>query len=70
MRAEHVPLVRMARIRPFDEQPLRPRLEHDRQERVERHVVMVRALVVAPADVHSHAIRGYVAQRVIQRFHP
>ena len=45
----------------------RPRLEHDVDDVGERHVAVVRALVVAPADVHAQLLGRDVAQRVVQR---
>ena len=38
------------------------------QNRLQRHVVRVRPFVVAPAEVHPHAVGGNVAERVVEGF--
>ena len=63
---EYRPLVRMARVGGLEQQRLRLGLEHDGQQLLERDVVVVRPLVVAPADVHAHAIGRDVAQRMVE----
>ena len=45
------------------------RLPDDRQDVGERHVLVVRALVIAPAHVHAHALARDVDQRPIDRRH-
>ena len=64
---EQRPLVRVARVRRLEGDAGRPGLEHDVDDVGERHVVVVRALVVAPADVHAQLLGRDVAQRVVQR---
>ena len=60
--AQHAPFVRMPRIGGLEELGLRLCLEDDGQDRFERDIVGVRSLVVAPADVHPHALGRDVAQ--------
>jgi hypothetical protein len=65
--AEHDPLVLVARVRPLEGERLGLGLQRHRQELTQRDVAMVRALVVAPAEVQAHPIGGDVAQGVIER---
>jgi hypothetical protein len=44
-----------------------PGLADDRQDLGERHVQVVRALVIAPADVHADALARDIDQRPIDR---
>src|SRR5262245_2067595 len=64
--AEHDPLVLVARVGPFEREGLGLRLQRDRQELTQRDVPMVRALVVAPAEVQAHPVGRNIAQGVIQ----
>ena len=61
------PLVLVTWIRAFDEQRHRLHFDRDRKYLHAIHVIDVRALVVAPADVQADAVRGNVGERVIQR---
>ena len=56
-----------ARSLVVDDQAANVRLPDDRQDVGERHVLVVRALVVAPAHVHAHALAPNVDQRPIDR---
>ena len=67
--AEHHPLVLVTRVGAFEGERLRARLEDDAEDLAERDVTVVRALVVAPAEMQAHAVGRDVAQRVIQRLH-
>ena len=58
LRREHAVLVGVARVRHRQHERARAGLEHPRQDLLERHVEVVRPLVVAPADVQAHALRG------------
>ena len=49
-------LVRVARVGEREHEAADLRLPDDRQDVGERHVLVVRALVVAPAHVHAHAL--------------
>ena len=66
----HAPLVVVARIGGLDGVGLGP----DRQEQpgqiTKRKIVLVRAVVAAPADVKAHALGRDVAQRVVERLDP
>ena len=44
-----------------------PRLEHDGEDLLERDVVVMRAFVVAPADVHAHALGRDVRRGGVER---
>ena len=57
----------VSRVRAFEQEPQRPRVQHDVDDRAQRDVAMVGALVVAPAHVHAHALRRDVACGVVQR---
>src|SRR6266850_4742114 len=65
--AEHDPLVLVARVRPLEGERLGLGLQRHRQELAQRDVAMVRALVVAPAEVQAHPIGRDVTQGVIER---
>jgi hypothetical protein len=53
----------------IEQQGLRLGLQHHRQDGRQGDVLVVRALVVAPAHVHAHAIGRYGHQRMVQRLH-
>ena len=60
--------MRVARVGGFEQQASRLGLEQRRQHGGQRYVMRVRAFVVAPADMHAHAVGGDVAKRVVQDF--
>ena len=51
-----------------NERPCGRAVQNQLDDLLERHVAMVRARVVAPAQVHAHAIRGNVRGRGVQHF--
>jgi len=67
--AEHDPLVLVTRIGALEGERLRTGPERDGQDLAERDVAVMRALVVAPAQVQAKSIGRDVAERVIERFH-
>ena len=64
---EHGVFVGMARIGGLQRDGVRPRLENDVDDVGERHVVMVRALVIAPAQMQADLLGRDVPGRVIER---
>ena len=56
----------VARIGRLDHQRRRFRLQEDRRNFRQRNVVIVRAFVIAPADMKPHALGRDVAHRVVQ----
>ena len=66
-RLEHGAFVGVARVGGFERDRVRPRREHDVDDVGERHVVVVRALVVAPAQMHAKLLGRDVAGGVIER---
>src|SRR6267143_556157 len=64
---EQLPLVRVARVGGLEGDRGGPREEHDVDDLFERHVAVVRAFVVAPAQVHSQPIRRDVRSSVVER---
>ena len=63
---EDRPFVSVPWVGRLEQQSLRFGLEHDRQETRHRYVVMVWALVIAPAHVHAGALGGHVPQGVVE----
>src|SRR5262249_49590707 len=52
----HLPFVAVAGVRAAKRQRLRPSFEHDVDDVLQRHVLVVGALGRGPANVHSHAL--------------
>ena len=63
----HLPLVIVARVGALDQHGLRLGGPDDIGDLAQRHVAVVRAGVVAPAQVHAHLFRRDVAGGVVQR---
>ena len=61
------PFVLVTRIGGLEHERTGLRLLHDRHDPFERNVVVVRPLVVAPADVHAHLCGRNVGERVVER---
>jgi hypothetical protein len=59
--------MRVARVGSLERDRRRPRREDDIDDLGERHVPMVRSLVIAPAQMHPHALRRDRGQRMAQR---
>mmetsp|Transcript_118125 Transcript_118125/g.335090 ORF Transcript_118125/g.335090 Transcript_118125/m.335090 type:complete len:278 (-) Transcript_118125:532-1365(-) len=66
---EDFPLVAMAWVARLHAQVLRLGDEHDVDDVGERHVVVVGPRVVAPADVHTHALGRDVRHRLVHDPH-
>ena len=64
-----LPLVLVPRIGAFEAERLRPALEADVGDLGERDVVRVRPLVIPPADVEPHAVRGQALGRGVEEGH-
>ena len=64
---EHRPFVGVARIGGLERDRARPRREHDVDDVGERHVAMMRTLVVAPAQMHAQLLGRDVGERVVER---
>jgi hypothetical protein len=64
-----LPFMFVARVRAFDEQRHRLCSNSNREDPPAVHVVDVRALIIAPADMHPDAIRRNVRERMIESFH-
>ena len=64
---EQSPLVRVPRVRRLHREAARPRRKQHVDDVAERHVVMMRPLVVPPAHVQPRSLRRHVRQRVIER---
>ena len=62
----HRPFMRVARVGGLDNERLRLGLDEDRRDFGKGDVVVVRPLVIAPADVDARAVGRHVAQRVVQ----
>ena len=67
--APHRPFVGVARVGRLEQNRRRLGAQDHVDDLLERDVEVVRALVVAPAQVHAHAVGGNVAQRVVDRLH-
>src|SRR5205814_6987031 len=65
-RLEHHPLVAVARVRRLELDGVRLGLPHDVDDLLERHVVMVRTGIVAPAQVHPDLPGRNVHERSIE----
>ena len=65
MAPECLQLVLMARARERQRERADPRPVDDRQERLERDVVGVRTVVVAPAEVQAHPVGRDRGDRLI-----
>ena len=65
----HLPLMGVARVGPFKQHRGGLGLEHHVQNFLQPNITVVRAFVVAPAHMHADALRGHIAQRVVQRLH-
>src|SRR5262245_32752207 len=61
------PFVLVARIGAFDQERRWLCPEHGRQNHLQRNVVCVGALVIAPAHVHPHPVGRNIGDRCIQR---
>ena len=59
--------VLMARVREGQHKAADIRFLQDRQDVFERHVLVVRALVIAPADMQAHAVARHVRDRPVDR---
>ncbi len=66
---KHAKLMRMAAIGKRQHETAHVELAQDRPDGLQRHVAIVRPLVIAPAHMHAHAVARHVAQRVIDRRH-
>mmetsp|Transcript_47484 Transcript_47484/g.146977 ORF Transcript_47484/g.146977 Transcript_47484/m.146977 type:complete len:486 (-) Transcript_47484:26-1483(-) len=66
---EDLPLVAVARVAGLDAEVLGLGRQHELHDLGQRHVVVVRARVVAPADVHPQVLRGDLGQRLVQHPH-
>ena len=64
---EQCPFVRMTRIGGLDRNCARPGAKDDVDHIAERHVAMMRAFVIAPAQMHAQFLGRDVGQRVIHR---
>ena len=56
----------VTRIGGLERDRARPRQKHDVDDVGERHVAMVRPLVIAPAHMHARLLRRHIRQRMIQ----
>ena len=65
--APHRPFMRMPRIGRLERDRLRLRLQDDRQHLLQRNVEVVRAFVVAPAQMQPRRTRRHIGQRVVHR---
>ena len=59
----------VTRICGLEQQPRRTRFQDDSHQLLKRDVVIVRAFVIAPADVHPHPFGRNVGRGGVQRFH-
>lgn len=64
--AEYGPLMRVTGIGGLKEQRLRPGGKGQGQHHLHRHIVMVRTLIVAPADVQAQPLWRAMTQRMVQ----
>jgi len=64
---EQGPFMRVARVRSLELDRRWPRCKRDIDDLGEWHVAMVRPLVIAPAQMHPHALRRDRGERMIQR---
>src|ERR1700722_12105372 len=64
---EQRPFMRVAWVRRLERDRARPRQEDDVDDVGERHVTMMRPLVIAPAQMHSRLFRRDLRQRMVQR---
>src|SRR5215470_17946905 len=62
---EHLPLVRVARVRSLERETVRTGGEDDVEEIGDRNVVVMRALVVAPAQMQARALGRDVGEGVV-----
>src|SRR5215472_3802233 len=56
-----------ARVRGLERDRRRPRCERDINDFGQRHLAMVRSLVIAPAQMHPHALWRDRGERMVQR---
>ena len=63
LRCKHAVFVRMARVGERQHEAADIGLLQDRQDVVERHVAVVRPLVIAPADMEPHPVARHVDDR-------
>jgi flagellar P-ring protein precursor FlgI len=57
----------VARVRALEQERLRVHSQNEVDDAFERNVVMVRTLVVAPAEVQADAVRRHVGERMVER---
>src|SRR5262245_48047757 len=63
----HLPFVAVAGVRAAKRQRLRPSFEHDVDDVLQRHVLVVGTLGRGPANVHAHALGRDLSDRVVER---
>ena len=67
-RLEHDPLVAVARVRRLELDRVRLRLPHHVDDVLERHVVVMRTGIIAPAEMHPDLLGRNVHERPVERF--